>query len=90
MQVISSTHGYTESHVVHIIAYDAAGNKTGSDKVRFFVIHRPEPEEDKEEQGTGESGALGQATPHLAIAGRNAEFSYPLAARRPVPWRGHG
>ena len=90
VQVISSTHGYTESHVVHIVAYDAAGNKTESDKVRFFVIHRPEPEEDKEEQGTGESGALGQATPHLALAGRNAVVPLPPATRRPVPWRGHG
>jgi penicillin-binding protein 1C len=39
--VISSTHGYTESHVVKVIAYDAAGNKTESEKVRFYVIHKP-------------------------------------------------
>jgi hypothetical protein len=39
--VISSTHGYTESHVVKVIAFDAAGNKTESEKVRFYVIHKP-------------------------------------------------
>jgi penicillin-binding protein 1C len=39
--VISSTHGYTESHLIKVIAYDAAGNKTESEKVRFYVIHKP-------------------------------------------------
>jgi membrane carboxypeptidase/penicillin-binding protein PbpC len=44
--VVSSTHGYTESHVLHVIAYDAAGNKTESERVRFFVIHKPKPEDE--------------------------------------------
>jgi penicillin-binding protein 1C len=44
----------TESHAVHVVAYDAAGNETESEKVRFYVIH--EPEEEKEEGG--ETGAL--------------------------------
>jgi hypothetical protein len=48
--VISSTHGYTESHVVHVIAFDAAGNETESEKVRFYVIHKPKK---KEEEATG-------------------------------------
>jgi hypothetical protein len=51
--VVSSTHGYTESHLVHVIAYDAAGNETESDPVRFYIIHEPE----EEEEG-GEAGAL--------------------------------
>jgi penicillin-binding protein 1C len=50
---ISSTHGYTESHLVHVIAYDAAGNETESEPVRFSIIHEP-----KEEEGEGETGAL--------------------------------
>jgi penicillin-binding protein 1C len=50
--VISSTHGYTESHLVHVIAYDAAGNETESEPVRFSIIHEP-----KEEEG-GETGSL--------------------------------
>jgi hypothetical protein len=41
MAVVSSTHGYTESHLVHVVAYDAAGNKTESEKVRFYIIHKP-------------------------------------------------
>ena len=39
--IISGTHGYTESHVVKVIAFDAAGNKTESEQVRFYVIHKP-------------------------------------------------
>jgi hypothetical protein len=89
--VISSTHGYTESHVVHVVAYDAAGNKSESDKVRFFVIHRPEPEEEEEEQGAGESGALWLPTRDQLIAVRDAAFPRSVAAGdRPVAWRGYG
>jgi penicillin-binding protein 1C len=50
---IASTGGYTESHLVHVIAYDAAGNQTESEAVRFYVIHKPEEEEEE-----GETGAL--------------------------------
>jgi len=45
--VIQSTAGYTESHLVHVVAFDAAGNKTESEKVRFYVIHKPKPEEEQ-------------------------------------------
>lgn len=44
--IISDTVGYTETHVIHVIAYDAAGNQIESEKVRIYVMHR---EEDKEE-----------------------------------------
>jgi len=50
--VISSTVGYTESHVVHVVAFDAAGNETESEGVRFYIIHEP-----KEDKAT-DSGAL--------------------------------
>jgi hypothetical protein len=52
--IIQSTNGYTESHLVHVIAFDAAGNETESEKVRFYLIHKPEEEE---EEG-GETGAI--------------------------------
>jgi len=52
----------TESHAVHVVAYDAAGNETESEKVRFYIIH--EPEEEKE-QGAG-SGALWWQSEQLA------------------------
>lgn len=47
MMIIASTTGYTESHVVHVVAFDAAGNRTESEKVRFYVIHKPKPQEEK-------------------------------------------
>jgi hypothetical protein len=57
--VISRGELYTESHVVHIIAFDAAGNEVESEKIRFYVIHKPEEEEEEEQPPPeGESGAL--------------------------------
>jgi penicillin-binding protein 1C len=52
--VIASGDTITESHLVHVMAYDAAGNETESDKVRFYIIHKPEEEENEESN----SGAL--------------------------------
>jgi penicillin-binding protein 1C len=40
---MTGTHGYTETHLIHAVAYDAAGNMTESEKVRAQVIHRPDP-----------------------------------------------
>jgi penicillin-binding protein 1C len=54
-QVVASEGGYTETHQVHVVAFDAAGNETESEKVRFHVIHQPEEEQ---EEGGSESGAL--------------------------------
>jgi penicillin-binding protein 1C len=44
--IISDTVGYTETHQIHVVAYDGAGNKTESKKVRIWVKH-----EKKKEQG---------------------------------------
>jgi penicillin-binding protein 1C len=52
--VISSSHGYTESHAVHVVAFDAAGNETESEKIRFQVVHEPEEEEEQ----PGATGAI--------------------------------
>lgn len=41
MSIISDTMGYTETHAIHAIAYDAAGNQSESEKVQVFVIHKP-------------------------------------------------
>ncbi len=51
--IIASSGKYTESHLVHVVAYDAAGNETKSEPVRFYVIHKP-----KEEKKPEDSGAL--------------------------------
>ncbi|MBC7224693.1 MAG: Ig-like domain-containing protein, partial [Anaerolineae bacterium] len=43
--IISDTLGYTETHVIHVVAYDAAGNSVETEKVRFYVMHKPKEEE---------------------------------------------
>nr|MBC7244487.1 transglycosylase domain-containing protein [Chloroflexota bacterium] len=42
--IISDTAGYTETHILHVIGFDAAGNKTESSKVRIYTIHKPKEE----------------------------------------------
>jgi penicillin-binding protein 1C len=51
--IIASSGKYTESHLMHVVAYDAAGNETKSEPVRFFVIHKP-----KDKKSLGDDGAL--------------------------------
>jgi penicillin-binding protein 1C len=46
--VISDSGGYTETHLIHVIGFDAAGNRTESEKVRIYTIHKPK----EEKQGT--------------------------------------
>lgn len=53
MMVIASGSVITESHLVHVVAFDAAGNETESEKVRFYVIHKPKKEEKKVDDETG-------------------------------------
>jgi hypothetical protein len=48
--IIADTWGYTETHVLHVNGFDAAGNQAESEKVRIYTIHKPE--EEKEETPT--------------------------------------
>ena len=52
-QIIADTGGYTETHQLHVIAYDSAGNKVESERVRVSVVHE---EEEEEEAETGSGG----------------------------------
>jgi hypothetical protein len=87
--IISSTHGYTESHVVHVVAYDAAGNKIESEKVRFYVIHKPKEKEEEKE----ETGAIWWREEELASVFSSRELiawhSVPVLGRAP-PQKGYG
>jgi hypothetical protein len=92
-QVISSSHGYTESHLVHVIAYDAAGNEIESEKVRFYIVH--EPEEEEEEEKEGESGALWWREQDLLATAPDmpavaVEGPLDLPRARPRAWWGQG
>jgi membrane peptidoglycan carboxypeptidase len=54
MGIISDSGGYTETHLIHVVAVDAAGNEVESEKVRVYVVH----EEPEEEAVTPHSGMI--------------------------------
>ncbi len=45
--IISDTLGYTETHVIKVRAYDAAGNVQESKELRIWVMHEHKPKKDK-------------------------------------------
>lgn len=49
--VIMDAGGYTETHTIHVRAYDVAGNATDSASVRFLVAHRPKPQTENPQSG---------------------------------------
>jgi len=46
MGIIVDSHGYTETHLFHITAVDAAGNETESERVRVYISHKKEKDEE--------------------------------------------
>jgi hypothetical protein len=40
MGIINDSGGYTETHLIHVVAFDAAGNETESNPVRVYVAHK--------------------------------------------------
>jgi hypothetical protein len=42
--IIADTWGYTETHLLHVVGLDAAGNQAESEKVRIYTIHKPKEE----------------------------------------------
>jgi len=62
--IIHDSHGYTETHTIKAIAYDAAGNKAESTPIRIFVIHK----KDKGPKPLGqESSLLWEAPKRFAL-----------------------
>ena len=47
MYYITDTKHFTESHLIHVVAYDAAGNRTESERVRIYVVHEDKEEKEK-------------------------------------------
>ncbi len=48
MQIISDTVGYTETHVIWVKAFDAAGNEFKTDPIYIAVIHKEEDKPDEQ------------------------------------------
>jgi hypothetical protein len=89
--IISSTTGYTESHLVHVVAFDAAGNETESEKVRFYVVHKPKEKEENE----GETGAIWWRDDQASARSQSRSVVglwrfLILPQPRPRPWQGYG
>jgi len=89
-QVISSTVGYTESHLVHVVAFDAAGNETESEPVRFYIIHEP-----KKPDTENDSGALWRPEEELLAARgdgmvADTRISWILPGVTAIWWRAFG
>lgn len=72
LAVISGTTGISESHTIHVVAVDAAGNETESERVHILVSHKPKDDKKKDKEnaaGTPEPVATPERTtwvvPHL-------------------------
>ncbi|RUA16632.1 MAG: hypothetical protein DSY55_03750 [Clostridia bacterium] len=52
--IIHDSHGYTETHTLKAVAFDAAGNKAESPPIRIFVTHK----EDKGPKPRGQGSLL--------------------------------
>jgi membrane peptidoglycan carboxypeptidase len=86
MGIISDSRGYTETHLLRVVAVDAAGNETESEPIRVYVIHKEEEEEETEQA----------AVPHVAmiwpvrrkdprtLPSGTSEGSLPLSAIPPM------
>ena len=48
--IISTTEVYSESHLVHVIAFDSAGNETESEPILIYVAPKEEEEEETEDE----------------------------------------
>jgi hypothetical protein len=73
MGIINDSHGYTETHLIHVVVYDAAGNEVESEPVRVYVIHKEEPEEES-------------SVPHTAsLLPVRREYGYEMVQSR-VQW----
>jgi len=53
LQIVSDQGGYTETHRIHVVAYDAAGNRLETAPIPVSVVH----EKEEEEEETGETGS---------------------------------
>jgi penicillin-binding protein 1C len=89
LMVIATGNTITESHLVHIVAFDAAGNKTESDKVRFYVVHKPKEKKEGQTSAIWRPGEDLVAMPlDRSAAAIEVPLQFPEARSR--PWPGYG
>jgi hypothetical protein len=74
MGIISDSRGYTETHLIQVVAIDAAGNEAESEKVRVYVVHK-KPEEPEEESAIPHGGMIWPVDEVRTIQTRAGESS---------------
>ncbi|HEM61315.1 MAG TPA: PBP1A family penicillin-binding protein, partial [Chloroflexi bacterium] len=67
--ILELTNAITVPHTIHVEAIDAAGNRTKSEEVRIYVVHK---QEDQEETAQARGGT--SAPSEWALARRENEF----------------
>jgi hypothetical protein len=85
MGIIQDSKGYTETHLIRVVAVDAAGNETESEPVRVYVIHKKEEEET--EQTAAPNVAMTwpvRREEQQALPPGTGEDGFPLPAIPPV------
>ncbi len=80
--MFSNASGYTETHLIHVIGFDAAGNKTESEKVRIYTMHKPK-EEKKETPTPAPAGILSlPAAAGFSVASSRRKLRLPRVRKR--------
>ncbi len=55
--IISTTLNYTETHLLHVVAHDSAGNETKTEPIRVKITHKKEEKKENEEAATDDGEA---------------------------------
>ncbi len=68
--IISTSYGYTETHKIHVVAHDSAGNETKIEPIDVLVIHKEEEEEEDQQEAADEDSQayLSPAFPERSLA----------------------
>ena len=51
LTIISANDSYTETHLIHMVAYDSAGNETKTEPIRVQITHEKEEEDPAADEG---------------------------------------
>jgi hypothetical protein len=59
LTLINTSLGYSQTHQLHVVAHDSAGNETKSEPVRVVIIPKPkEQDKNEEDEGDGDGAYL--------------------------------
>jgi membrane carboxypeptidase/penicillin-binding protein len=79
LSLIDTTLGYSDTHQVHVVAYDSAGNETKSGTVEVTIIPKREEKTEEKETPEGEDGGA-----YLLPGFLPAEIAFARRSQPPV------